>query len=130
MTLVQIENELKIRMSYLQAMEDEKFTLLPRGPVTEQMLRSYATYLGIEPTPLLEEFRKHHYVEPVEPLPALGGAALQRSFPRWLLVLLAVGLALAISLGTIYYLDPSGVQNGLLALQSYVNQLIASVRGG
>ncbi|NCC33416.1 MAG: response regulator, partial [Chloroflexia bacterium] len=48
LTLVQIENELKIRMSYLQAMEDEKFTLLPRGPAALQMFRSYLSYLGLE----------------------------------------------------------------------------------
>jgi transcriptional regulator with XRE-family HTH domain len=130
LTLVQIENDLKIRMSYLQAMEDEKFTLLPRGPVTEQMLRSYADYLNLDPLPLVEEFRRHHYVEPIEPLPALGGTTLQRSFPRWLLILAAVVLALAVSFGAIYYFDPNGVQSGLQALQSYINQLIASFNGG
>jgi DNA-binding response OmpR family regulator/transcriptional regulator with XRE-family HTH domain len=130
LTLVQIENDLKIRMSYLQAMEDEKFTLLPRGPVTEQMLRSYVNYLGLDLAPLLEEFRRHHYIEAVEPLPALGGTALQRSLPRWLLVLAAFLLALAVSVGAIYYFDPTGLQNGLQTIQAYVDRLIALVRGG
>lgn len=109
-TLVQIENDLRIRMSNLQALEDEKFTLLPRGPAGLQMVRSYAEYLGLNATAMLEEFRSQHYVESSEPLPALGGSRMPRSLPRWLVPLLAVILALAVGIGAILLLDPAFFQ--------------------
>jgi CheY-like chemotaxis protein/transcriptional regulator with XRE-family HTH domain len=111
LTLVQVENELKIRMSYLQALEDEKYTLLPRGPVTLHMVRSYVTFLGIDPDPVVEEFRDQHYVDQYEPLPALGGSRLPRSLPTWLIWAVAVLLALAVTVGVILYFDPSFFQN-------------------
>jgi CheY-like chemotaxis protein/transcriptional regulator with XRE-family HTH domain len=111
LTLVQVENELKIRMSYLQALEDEKFTLIPRGPVALQMVRSYVTFLGIEPEAVVDEFRANHYVEQNEPLPALGGSRLPRSVPRWLILLVAALLALAVAVGAISYFDPVFFQN-------------------
>jgi CheY-like chemotaxis protein len=106
LTLVQIENEIRVRISYLQAMEDDKFTLIPRGPSSQQMLKAYAEYLGVDSAAVLDEFRKTHYVDLIDPLPALGGTPLQRNLPRWLLGLIAVLLALAIAAGVIAYLDP------------------------
>lgn len=111
LTLVQIENELKIRMSYLQAMEDEKYTLLPRGPVALQMVQAYTEYLGLESAPILNEFRSNYYVELAEPIPALGGTRLPHSLPRWLVIVVAVILALAVAIGAILYFDPSFFQN-------------------
>lgn len=108
-TLVQAENELKIRMSYLQAMEDNKFTLLPRGPLAGQMLRSYAAYLGLDKDALLEEFQRSYASDPFEPLPALGGPQVRRPLPRWLIPVTAVVLALAVSLGGLLFFDPGGM---------------------
>jgi CheY-like chemotaxis protein len=106
MTLVQVENDLKIRMSYLQAMEDEKFTLLPRGPAAPQMVKRYADHLGLDASTVLEEFRAQGYGEVVAPLPALGGSPLPRNLPRWLVLLTAVLLALAVGVGAILTFDP------------------------
>ncbi|MBX0326648.1 helix-turn-helix domain-containing protein, partial [Oscillochloris sp. ZM17-4] len=111
LTLVQVENDLKIRMSYLQALEDEKYTLLPRGPAALQMVRSYVTFLGIDPEPMIAEFREQHYVEQYEPLPALGGSRLPRSLPSWVIWAVAVLLALAVAVGAILYFDPAFFQN-------------------
>lgn len=107
LTLVQAENDLRIRMSYLQAMEDEKFTLLPRGPAALQMVRAYAEYLSLDAAAILDEFRAQHYVEANEPLPALGGTPLGRALPRWAVLVAAVVLALAVGVGAIALLDPS-----------------------
>lgn len=106
LTLVQIENEIRVRISYLQAMEDDKFTLIPRGPSSQLMLKTYAEYLGIDSTVVLDEFRKTHYTDVIAPLPALGGTPLQRNIPRWLLGLIAILLALGSAAGVIAYLDP------------------------
>lgn len=107
LTLVQIENELKIRMSYLQAMEDGKLTLLPRGPAAPQMVKAYADYLGLDAAEALEELRAQSYGEQVAPLPALGGNRATRSMPRWTIVLAAVLLALLVGAGAILIFDPS-----------------------
>ena len=48
-------------MHYIQAMEEEKFSLLPRGPVAEELLRIYATYVGIDANQALEEYRRLHF---------------------------------------------------------------------
>ncbi|NJN17710.1 MAG: response regulator [Oscillochloris sp.] len=119
LTLVQIENDLKIRMSYLQAIEDEKFTLLPRGPVAIQMVRQYADYLHLDGNELADRFRRDHYVEPTEPPPALGGRRMPRSLPRWVITLLAVMLALAVTFGVIIALDPNFFQQ----VPAYLSQL-------
>lgn len=106
MTLVQVENDLKIRMSYLQAMEDEKFTLLPRGPAAPQMVKHYADHLGLDASAVLEEFRAQGYGEVVAPLPSLGGSPLPRNLPRWVVLLAAVLLALVVGVGAIITFDP------------------------
>ncbi|RRR72666.1 MAG: response regulator [Candidatus Viridilinea halotolerans] len=106
MTLVQVENELKIRMAYLQAMEDEKFTLLPRGPAALHMAKSYAEHLDLDASSMLEELRTQGYGEVLVPLTALGGRPLPRSLPRWLVLTLAISLALLIGLGAIMLFDP------------------------
>jgi CheY-like chemotaxis protein len=122
LTLVQVENELKIRMSYLQAIEDEKYTLIPRGPVALQMMRSYVTFLGIDPEPVIEAFRTQHYVEQYEPLPALGGPRIPRSLPTWVIWTAAVALAFIVTVSSILLFDPGFFMNlwvqifGLLAV--------------
>lgn len=124
LTLVQVENEIKIRMSYLQAMEDEKFTLLPRGPVAIDMLRSYAGFLGLDAEALADEFRDQHYIDPIEPPRALGGSIAVRTPPRWLVLAAAVLLALAVAAGAIYALDPAFFQSLPSTLQALWAQLL------
>lgn len=106
LTLVQVENDLRIRMSYLQALEDEKFTLLPRGPAALQMVRGYAEYLGMDADAVLDEYRRQHYVEAAEPPPALGSNGARRELPRGIVLATAVLLALAVGIGAIVALDP------------------------
>ncbi len=106
-TLVQAENDLHIRMWYLQAMEDEQFTLLPRGPFALQMLRSYAGYLGMNPNDVVAEYQQH-FVSSQQLAPSLAFLPQHRfSLPRWLIYTAAVVLALVLSLGVIYLLDPA-----------------------
>lgn len=130
LTLVQVENDLRTRMSYLQAIEDEKFTLLPRGPAALQMVRSYAEYLGLDAEAMLAEFRAQHYVEAPEPLPALGGSRMSRTLPRWAVLLAAVLLALAVGAGAIYVLDPGFFARLPEFFQSLWAQLMALLPAG
>lgn len=108
-TLVQAESELHIRMWYLQAMEEEKFTLLPRGPLAGQMLRSYATYLGMDADAIDEEYQRSHYTAPVEPPPSLGSNRVRRAtLPRWVVWTVAIAMAMAVSISAIMFFDPTG----------------------
>lgn len=129
LTLVQLENELHIRMSYLQAIEDEKFTLLPRGPAALDMIRRYAEHLGVDPAPVLEEFGGKFSLEVMEPLPSLGGAPAPRSLPRSIIALIAVALALAVGIGAIAVFDPEFFGRALMFFQglwSYLLSLVGS----
>jgi hypothetical protein len=108
-------------MHYIQAMEEEKFSLLPRGPIAEELLRTYASYLGLNASAAVEEYRRRHYHAPVEPIAALGGAVPPRRVARGLTWLLATLLALAVGGGGIWLYDPRGVtalaeRAGLIAL--------------
>jgi DNA-binding response OmpR family regulator len=120
-TLVQAELESKVRMHYIQAMEEEKFSLLPRGPITEELLRAYAAYIGVDVSQALEEYRRLHFNGPIEPPNALGGSPLPRTVPRWVSGLIAAILALAIGLGGIWAIDPGG----LTALVARARALVA-----
>jgi cytoskeletal protein RodZ len=106
---VQAELESKVRMHYIQAMEEEKFALLPRGPISEELLRAYVTYIGVDMSKALEEYRRLHYNAPVEPLAALGGAPLPRILPRWAVWLTAIVLALVVGFGAIWLIDPAAM---------------------
>jgi CheY-like chemotaxis protein len=120
-TLVQAELESKVRMHYIQAMEEEKFSLLPRGPITEELLRDYAGYIGVDVGQALEEYRSLHFNGPIEPPSALGGSPLPRTLPRWVSPMIAAILALTIGLGGIWAIDPGG----LTALVARARALVA-----
>ncbi|MCU0493071.1 MAG: helix-turn-helix domain-containing protein [Chloroflexaceae bacterium] len=107
LTLVQAENELKIPMSYLQALESDKFTLLPRGAQAADMVRSYANYLGFDGNEVLAEFQQQFNNEPIQPPPALGGTPFRPPTPRWVFQAVAVALALVLSFGAILAFDPT-----------------------
>ena len=110
-TLVQAELETHppVRMHYIQAMEEEKFSLLPRGPVAEELLRVYAVYVGIDVNEALDEYRRLHFTTPIEPPPALGGTVIAWRPPRWVILAVAAVLALAVGCGGIWLYDPNGV---------------------
>jgi hypothetical protein len=46
--LAQVAAETRIRTRYLQALEDERFELLPGSVYAKGFLRAYADYLGLE----------------------------------------------------------------------------------
>jgi DNA-binding response OmpR family regulator len=110
-TLVQAELDTKLRMSYIQAMEEEKFSLLPTGPASEEMLRTYTTYLGLDMSAAQTEYRGHHYTAPTAPPLALGGIMPIRQLPRWIAPVSAIVLALVLGIGGIWIFNPQSVSN-------------------
>jgi len=111
-TLVQAESDLKIRMWYLQGMEEEKFSLLPHSVVAAQMLRSYTIYLGLDVAQAMEEYQRNFYTPPIEPPPALGylSSSEQAPLPRWPIWVAAILLALFVGGTGIFFFDKGQLQ--------------------
>ncbi len=57
LTLQQVEEDTKIRVKYLQAMENEDFDIMPGKAYVKGFLHTYATYLGLDATIILDEYR-------------------------------------------------------------------------
>lgn len=87
--LPEVEDAIKIRVRYLQAIENEEWDALPGGAYTRGFIRTYASYLGLDGDRLADDYRR--LAEPaggerapsrVEPVPTgmrRGGPAL----PGW-----------------------------------------------
>ena len=67
-TLAEAEVATRIRQKYLAALESDEWDLLPGEVVGRGFLRNYATYLGLEPTEMIERRRAVRS-------PAAGGSA-------------------------------------------------------
>jgi cytoskeleton protein RodZ len=57
LTLQQVEEDTKIRVKYVQAMENEDFDLMPGQAYIKGFLQTYATYLGLDSSIILDEYR-------------------------------------------------------------------------
>jgi cytoskeleton protein RodZ len=57
LTLQQVEEDTKIRVKYVQAMENEDFDVMPGATYVKGFLRTYASYLNLDPDVILEEYR-------------------------------------------------------------------------
>lgn len=60
LSIADAERALKIRASYLAALEEERFDALPPRAYAKGFIRSYAGFLGIDPQPLLAIFEQVH----------------------------------------------------------------------
>jgi cytoskeleton protein RodZ len=92
----------RIRSSYLEALEQERFGDLGGSVYAKGFLRSYAGYLGIDPVPLLEAYRAQETPEAplFEHAPrAIGGLESGRRGRSWLAVaIVCVSIILLVSL--------------------------------
>lgn len=120
LSLVQVELDTKLRIWYVQAMEEGRFGMLPRG-MAEPMLRTYAVYLGLDLEHVLNDFRAEYADLPVQPLPYLGGRPEPHDIPRWIVVTSAIILALVVGLGGIWLFVPDQVVALNANLRAYVN---------
>jgi len=101
--LSQVEAAIKIRVRYLQAIENEEWDALPGGAYTRGFIRTYAAYLGLDGDRLADDFRRE--VEPlgdrvpkrVEPVPTgARGGGRPRISRRMLIVLVCLVLIAAV----------------------------------
>jgi cytoskeleton protein RodZ len=71
-SLQQAEDDTKIRVKYIQAMENEDFEILPAGTYVKGFLRTYAEYLDLDAQLLIDEYNerfgtgehKDHVIQP------------------------------------------------------------------
>ncbi|MHB0867075.1 MAG: helix-turn-helix domain-containing protein [Thermoleophilia bacterium] len=59
-SLQQAEDETKVRIKYIQAMENEDFDIMPGGTYVKGFLRTYAEYLGVDFQLLLDEYNERY----------------------------------------------------------------------
>jgi hypothetical protein len=56
--LAEVETAIKIRVRYLQAIENEEWDALPGGAYTRGFIRTYAFYLGLDGERLADDYRR------------------------------------------------------------------------
>jgi cytoskeleton protein RodZ len=97
-SLREIAERTKISMRYLQAMEDDRFEVLPAPVFAKGFLREYARYVGLSPDDVV-----NHYLSVQQPQAHVESDAGRRerrslaSWPRWLPLLLATALLLGLA---------------------------------
>ena len=74
--LNQVDLAIGVHMAYLQAMEEDRFSHLPRGRMAEEMISKYVKYLNLDVAAALLQYRSFQYSEPVEPITDYGAANL------------------------------------------------------
>lgn len=97
--LLQVEAAIKIRVRYLQAIENEEWDVLPGGAYTRGFIRTYAGYLGLDGERLADDYRRSvepqgaervpKRVEPVQTGSRRGGSRLSN---RVLIAAVCIGL--------------------------------------
>ena len=95
-----VEEQTKIRVKYLRALEDEEWDALPSSAYAKGFLRTYAQLLGLDGEALADAYRRQVERGRTDPT-FLGDQVLERrrlagepKGPPWLLI--AVGLALLV----------------------------------
>ena len=76
LTLQQVEEDTKIRVKYVQAMENEDWDIMPGVTYVKGFLRTYSTYLGLDPEVIIGEFRSRGMVPSAEHHEPFSGASV------------------------------------------------------
>jgi cytoskeleton protein RodZ len=81
--IADVESRTKIRAKYLRALENEEFGMLPGPTFVKTFLRTYAEMLGLDPHPLVEEYRAtYERRDELDVLQTLGPQAAARDRRR------------------------------------------------
>jgi hypothetical protein len=90
-----VELATKVRAKYLQALEDERFELLPAQPYVKGFLRTYAEFLGLDGQLYVDEYNSRYVVdgfEDIAPRRVSPRARRQPGVERRALLLALVGI--------------------------------------
>jgi len=102
--LAEVERATRIRAKYLQALEDERFDVLPGAAYAKGFLRTYADYLGLDAQRFVDEYNLRF--APTEEPQAPPPVRIRR--PRRLLGTRLVVLPLALAVGLFIWRVTSG----------------------
>ena len=113
LTLQQVEEDTKIRVKYVQAMENEDFDVMPGATYVKGFLRTYSTYLGLDPDVVVDEYRSRssgvRLAEKHEPFGGTSMLGSPRSHRgRNTIVLVAVVCLLVLTVIVVLGLNPDG----------------------
>jgi cytoskeleton protein RodZ len=105
--LSEVEAAIKIRVRYLQAMENEEWDALPGGAYTRGFIRTYGSYLGLDGERLADDYRRstapsggERAPKRVEPVPMGGRGGNPRIRGRLLVAAVTLGLvAVVVGIG-------------------------------
>lgn len=130
-SLAEAEEATKIRRKYLQALEEADYDALPPSVYSRGFLRSYATYLGLDPEEALAAYRdgSQTRTEPREPRiisePLVPGSPVNWEIIAGVLMLIAVGVILLL----VYrqYIAPLAMQGAGPTPTTVEEALLASV---
>ena len=102
-SLRDIAERTKISLRYLEAMEDDRFDLLPASIFAKGFLREYARYVGLSPDEVVNHYLSVHQPQAEEPgdKTLAGAVRSQRSWTGLVLALAAL-LLLALIAGLAY----------------------------
>lgn len=110
-SLTQAEDVTKIRIRYLEALEEEAYHILPGATYAKGFLRTYAKHLGINPEEVLAHYKASQQ-PPETPLPAEPVPPPRRKpRPQWLkpaLLAITGAIALAVVIGIASLSRPQG----------------------
>jgi hypothetical protein len=111
LTLQQVEEDIKIRVKYVQAMENEDWDVMPGVTYVKGFLRTYSTYLGLDPEVIIGEFRSRAIAPSAEHHEPFGGASVigKPHSHRGRNTVVVVAVVCLIALAVIYAL---GLMNG------------------
>jgi cytoskeleton protein RodZ len=97
--LSEVEAAIKIRVRYLQAIENEEWDALPGGAYTRAFIRTYASHLGLDGDRLSDDYRRdtapaggERAPKRIEPVPT----SVRRGGPRLSGRILAVAVCLVL----------------------------------
>ena len=96
--LREIAERTKISMRYLQAMEEDRFEILPAPVFAKGFLREYARYVGLSPDDVV-----NHYLSVQQPQASVEGGDSRGerralgSWPQWLPLVLGIALLLGLA---------------------------------
>ncbi len=111
LTLQQVEEDIKIRVKYVQAMENEDWDVMPGVTYVKGFLRTYSTYLGLDPEVIIGEFRSRAIAPSAEHHEPFGGSSVigKPHSHRGRNTVVIVAVVCLIALAVIYAL---GLMNG------------------
>lgn len=127
LNLKEVEEATKIRLRFLEALEAEEFDVIPGAVYVKGFIRSYASYLKIDPQPLVEKYKQ---IQPQEQLSKVESVAPyvpteQRSSLRGRRFTVPAALLTIIFLMTVFlaYLGyQDTIQSSKLSDRKYVNR--------